>query len=1110
MNALYRNAWLLIVCLPIVSRAELKLDLATATLTLDDRGVVSALVFPDGTRWPGLKQPVFALETASGTILPKHVKRDGETLRIDFDDGSTASFQLRQQKGLVLFRLVSLKTQGPVDRFRLFRLDIPETARLGVTLNAGSTDRWAAAVLAAELNVNAYSSSTMAYRADRPGCSHEFTRTEQAKAGRFAARFTATSDSQPGGWSVRGKPWSRPLDLTGCKAIRAWVHGDDQNEQLKIQLFDGSGGYRDVYIPINFKGWRLLTLTDSPLDTLRYDHVAALNLYYNGLPEGRTVSTLIDQIEAVVERGGRRKSVVLEDFEDSDSPFWMSPATSLMVATEKQHGLTPASFAVLVTPRSELWATIERFEKLAGLPCPRLGDAWNKASPAIKRSYLFLTDFHESELDQALVLARRGGFAMILIGQESWSHGTGHYEVDRAHFPDGLTGLKRTIERFHQAGFQVGLHFLGASIYPPDPYITPVPDRRLVVGANTTLAADVDETAAFLPTSDRPSAFPAEDGGYEGAGTVLRIGDELITYQARALAGSTGFSGCQRGHLGTRPANHHKGDRVTHLVRSYGYHMFDIDTSLLTEVAGNFARIANACRIDMIYFDGSERLQGDHWYYNARLHRAFYDALESKNLLLQASSTSHRSWHLIARSASADGHGDLKGYLDERSPGFESLARDGMPLDIGWYYGYDPNTTLDQYEYILGATIGQDASMSFQVSPAAAARHPFTAPLLDLISRYEKLRLSGRVPEAMRARLRVDPALGGVKTVVDRERLADRRREFHLVGKEGHEAFQRVVYEPWHDVTADMRTGPWTLKVNDGPSRVGLWIHAQPGPLLVPGRAYHATEALTLESFNDLVPYSSNPKAEPGLKVIRSGEAGSTSPGVTQMLELVAEDSQEGRHHARYIASSGRDDQAGWSAISRAYDPPLDLSGYRGLGFWLRGDGRGGLFKIQLRDASGAEDHYIANDFRGWRYQQVARPERPLIDEAHVRSLTFYYNGLPPKATVVCGIDDIKALKTLDEPKVTDPWVEIAGRRINWHGALKTGQYLVLSPSDRPTLYGPPLLEPEFSPETIELPSLAAGEYALRFGCQGTPQLPVRVRIELQPPERYEIPTGKP
>ena len=93
----------------------------------------------------------------------------------------------------------------------------------------------------------------------------------------------------------------------------------------------------------------------------------------------------------------------------------------------------------------------------------------------------------------------------------------------------------------------------------------------------------------------------------------------------------------------------------------------------------------------------------------------------------------------------------MKGYLDERSPGFDYLARNGMPLDIGWYYGYDPAATPDMFEYVLGATIGYDASVSFQVSVDAAAKHPFTGEILDLISRYETLRLSGHVPAEMKS-----------------------------------------------------------------------------------------------------------------------------------------------------------------------------------------------------------------------------------------------------------------------------------------------------------------------------------------------------------------------
>jgi hypothetical protein len=184
----------------------------------------------------------------------------------------------------------------------------------------------------------------------------------------------------------------------------------------------------------------------------------------------------------------------------------------------------------------------------------------------------------------------------------------------------------------------------------------------------------------------------------------------------------------------------------------------------------------------------------------------------------------------LRRSASADGHGDLKGYLDERSGALDYFNGNGMPLDIGWYYGYDVNSTPDQYEYILGATIGYDSSMSFQVSCDAAARHPFTGQILDLIARYEELRLSGRVPKAMRDRLRIDPALAGVKTPEDRIKLLDQRREYRLLGPEGREHFQRVTYEPWHEVkSAEAKDSAWTVRVREAQTRLGVQIHAQAG-----------------------------------------------------------------------------------------------------------------------------------------------------------------------------------------------------------------------------------------------------------------------------------------
>lgn len=759
----------------------------------------------------------------------------------------------------------------------------------------------------------------------------------------------------------------------------------------------------------------------------------------------------------------------------------------LRAQTVARHGIEPATVAVIACPAAEMMETIQRAQEAAGLPSPRLDGQWNKTSDAVRRSYLFLTSFKESQFDQALAIARRGGFSTILLGQESWCHSTGHYGINLTNFPDGLEGLRRTIARFQEAGFRVGLHFLAASIYPPDPYLTPVPDARLVKGATTELVDAIDAKSDVLPVKSL-DGFPAEDGGYTGDGTVVQIGEELIHYTGQTKTPTPRLLGCRRGHLGTRATAHGKGSKIQHLARSYGYHMFDMDTSLLDEVTTNFARVANACRIDMIYFDGAERLQGDHWYYNAKLLKAFHDKLDNKDTLLQASSFTPYSWHLVARSASADGHGDIKGYLDERSPWFDNLARGGMPLDIGWYYGYDPSATPDMFEYVLGTTIGYGASMSYQVSVDASASHPFGNEILDLIARYEKLRLSGQVDDAMRERLRVAPALRGSMPAEQRTARLDQRREYRLIEIDGKEAFQRVIYGDWHEVNSSAdakRAWPVTFR---SAGLVGVQVHSLGGSWLQAGPSYGSPDAVMLESFDDIATYKNR----------------ATLDGVTHRLEPLNEGAAIAGRGAVYTATSTRDDSGGWSVVGKAFDPPLNLSTHKGIGFWLKGDGNGGSFKLQLGDGKGATDYYIRNDYTGWAYHQLPRPQTDPIDYAQVRSLMFYYNGLPAKATVSCGIDDVKALAKIDMRTLTDPWVKVGDHRFRWKGPLGDGEYVTLLPAEPARRHAPQLAEPQTG-DVVEPRSLDAGEHRVSLGAAGGIPGRLRVRVILQPDERYPI-----
>ena len=1095
------------------SDTHVSLDLKYAVLTINSDGQIERLAFRDGTVWPGQGTPAFVLQTATETVPAKSISAHGDRWSVTFEDGAQAELQVQVEPEFALLRLQRLESPQPIERLQLLAIPVPSDSERIDSLSAAQTDRHFVAVMPVEPNVEVSSSQSRTVSGDRAGCQHQFEQSERVvKEGHFAARFTATCDGTEGGWSVQGRPLPRTLDLTGCRAIRAWVHGDGNRQALKIQLCDGLGGCRDNYLTIDFKGWRRVTLTDPPYDTLKYDRVTGINFYYNSLPASKTVTCLLDQVEAIVTQDGRDRTILLEDFEAADSPLWGHTTALLTAQVHARHGLQPAAVALIACPRPDAFDTIRRMEPIVGLPSPQPGGVWNKQSPWIKRSYFFLTQFRESQFDEALTIARRGGFHTILIDQGSWSSGTGHYDINRDHFPDGLAGLQRTVRKLHDAGFRVGFHFLGPSIYPPDKYITPIPDRRLVKGARTTLASDLDATTSLIQVTDCPTAFPAEDGGYEGDGAVLQIGDELILYSDRSVTAPFEFRKCQRGYLGTTPAAHRAGDSVAHLVRSYGYHLFDMDTDLLDEVAANFARVANACQIDMVYFDGSERLQGDHWYYNARLHKAFYDRLENKDMLLQASSYSPYSWHILARSASADGHGDLKGYLDERSPWFDSFARGGMPLDIGWYYGYDTSTPLDMYEYVLGATIGYDSSMSFQVSVDAAARHPFTGEILDLIQRYEQLRLSGRVPEEMRRLLRIDPALGGKQEDAERAARLNLRRDYRLVGPPGKEVFQRVFYCPWHDIdSSDATRATWSFNVPTGPAQVGVQIQALSGPWFQAGPAYSDPEAMLLESFEDLAPYARAPDANapsPTTPIVSLGpnEAGAVLPGVTQQIQLSDEGSPVPGHFAIYTATSSLPSDEGWSVLSRSFAEPLDISWHRGLGFWLRGDGRGGLFKLQLSDGRGAMDYYIKNDFQGWQYQQLTRPDQDAIDYTQVRGVLLYYNGLPGNSTIACGVDDVKALRGLDTRTIVNPTLELEGTTYAWQGRVLEGQYLTIWPGEPARLNGSPLTSGESGPVMMPGPDVSTGPGEATIRTEASGPWSARVRVLLQLPERHPIP----
>jgi hypothetical protein len=114
----------------------------------------------------------------------------------------------------------------------------------------------------------------------------------------------------------------------------------------------------------------------------------------------------------------------------------------------------------------------------------------------------------------------------------------------------------------------------------------------------------------------------------------------------------------------------------------------------------------------------------------------------------------------------------------------------------------------------------------------------------------------------------------------------------------------------------------------------------------------------------------------------------------------------------------------------------------------------------------------------------------------------FYYNGLPARATVSCGIDDVKALAKLDERKLTEPWVKVGDHRFTWKGELGDGEYVTFLPGEPARRHAPRLAEPQTG-DTVERRSLPAGEHSVTLGAADVIPGRLRVRVILQPDERH-------
>jgi len=511
-------------------------------------------------------------------------------------------------------------------------------------------------------------------------------------------------------------------------------------DELKIDF--GKANVTAVYhvsaFP-HFLVFELTGLTGEPID-----RIDLIRLNITGLPRvGTWINLARSEDFAVCLCAGNVATHAEADVDGAD--------VSLRAIAEKEPGLVGAVAVLLACPNPDttFLDAMSAVERELHLP----PGADNRRKPGQRLSYLWPTDPTPDNIEQYIEVAKRGGFRMILFSYTAFSSGAGHFEW-KPSFPGGMVDLRRMTDSIRGAGLKVGLHLHYSKAHRKDAYVTPVPDPRLHIVRQFTLAADVDADAETIPVEQDPEGCTLDDER-----RILRAGRELIYYTNYRTAPYYAFTGCQRGYLGTTAGVHQKGNPAGLLnVDTWpSFVRFDQTTDIQDEVAGRIAAIFRETGpYEMVYFDGAEDVHGPFWYNVALAQERVFRQLDVLPTVTEAPHYTNFSWHMITRSnaydtvAPADGMKDFCRLMP--CPTAAARVNDFSRVDFGWLGRFGKSKAgcagPDVLEYIVSRAAAWDCPISLKVTLKGIASHPRRDDCFAVLKTWEDARLANALTKS--------------------------------------------------------------------------------------------------------------------------------------------------------------------------------------------------------------------------------------------------------------------------------------------------------------------------------------------------------------------------
>jgi hypothetical protein len=396
--------------------------------------------------------------------------------------------------------------------------------------------------------------------------------------------------------------------------------------------------------------------------------------------------------------------------------------------------------ALITTATKNLFDRIAAIERDYNLP----PGVESRRCLEYRHSYYEIEKATPANIDRHLAYARRAGFRELVIYYLSFARTVGHFDW-QPDYPNGMEDLRLVVKKVLDAGLIPGIHLHYNKCHKEDAYVTPRPDPRLNLREKFTLAEPLDAAATTITVEENPRLATLDEER-----RILKIQNELVSYERYTASPPYQFLDCRRGALATTPGPHEAGTILGVLdVDTWPVFVrFTQNSNIQEEVAERLARIYGEAGFRFTYFDGAEDVPPPFWFTVSWAQWQVWQKLEPKPLFSEGACKSHFSWHILTRGNAFDVFqpevikAALRSYAGAEAP---RAARDFTAVNFGWVGYWAPSektigTQPDMLEYVSSRAAAWNCPLSYRPDLGQLEAHPRTPDNLEVFKRWEDVR----------------------------------------------------------------------------------------------------------------------------------------------------------------------------------------------------------------------------------------------------------------------------------------------------------------------------------------------------------------------------------